>query len=436
MVKSLVPMPLKWIKDRLCIDEVPVDSLAEEYGTPLYAYSATVIRARCADLHRAFKPLKPSLHYAIKANPRLAILRLIHEEDYGAEVVSFGECHAALKAGFMPHEIIFNGNGKTAEEVRDALRADVNTFNFDSLDQWEILEEEAGHIGKPVHAFLRINPGVETEHPHLAVGETGSKFGMSEDEIKDGIGRLKHARHATVKGVHCHVGSQILKAKPFIEAAKKAAHIFQKLKREGLPLDALNLGGGFGVPYRDTDYRLDFKELVAGLRAALKGISTRILFEPGRFLVAESGIIISRIVSLKDNHILVLDAGMTEIIRPSLYGAHHAVEPAFHIDHRRKIHAPAHRNSHSREGEEHLRTWEIVGPVCESADSFFQKHSLGAISTGALMVIRNAGAYCASMQMNYNGRPFPPEVLIDQSGVTLIRRRQSVPDLLSLEYPL
>lgn len=423
MVKLLWPMPLKWIKDRLCMDEVPVDSLAAEYGTPAYAYSASTIRTRAAELHSAFKPLKPAFYYAMKANPRLAILRLIREEDFGAEVVSWGEAYAALKAGFLPVQILFNGNGKTEEDVREAVRADITTFNFDSMDQWEILEEEAGHLGKPVHAFLRINPGIETDHPHLAVGESGSKFGMSEEEIKEGIGWLKRARHAVVKGVHCHVGSQILKARPFIEGAEKAARLFHKLRREGLPLDTVNLGGGFGVPYKPTDERLDLDKVCSGIKSALKEVKARVFFEPGRYLVAEAGILISRIVSVKGNQYLVLDAGMTEVIRPALYGAHHAVEPAF-------------QTSHSvKKNNEHFHHWQVVGPVCESADSFFQSVHINNPSVGALMVIRNCGAYCASMQMNYNGRPFPAEVLTGPAGVTVIRRRQTLDDLLSLEPP-
>lgn len=411
--------------------------VAQEHGTPYYVYSAEGIRERCRVLRSAFAGLSVRWYYAVKANPRKAIVSLIYGEGFGAEVVSIGEAYIALQAGVAPENIVFNGNAKTMDEVREALARGIRRFNFDSLDQWELLEAHAREAGEEVEALVRLNPDVAADHPHLSVGSAESKFGMSAEEILSYAGRWKRARGAKVCGVHCHTGSQFLTAEPLMAGARAAIAVFQGLRARGLRVHILNLGGGFGVPYHPAELTFPVGAFAEGIRKEIAGLGdgVELCFEPGRYVVAESGAIVARVVSIKTRGartIVAVDAGMTENIRPALYGAYH---PIFHLG--------SQRERLQRQGDERPRIpVDIVGPVCESGDFLALGFPLvpanaEGIRRGDVILISHCGAYAPAMQSNYNSRVFPAEYLLEsgENGLQarLIRKRQTVSHLLALE---
>ncbi|MHA2621531.1 MAG: diaminopimelate decarboxylase [bacterium JZ-2024 1] len=412
--------------------------VAQEYGTPYYVYSAQGIRERCRVLRSAFAGLSARWYYAVKANPRKAIVSLIYGEGFGAEVVSIGEAYIALQAGVPPENIVFNGNAKTTDEVHEALARGIRRFNFDSLDQWELLEEGARKAGQEVEALARLNPDVAADHPHLSVGSAESKFGMSAEEILSYAGRWKTARGAKVCGVHCHTGSQFLTAEPLIAGARAAIAVFQELRARGLPVHILNLGGGFGVPYHPTELTFPVGVFADGIRKEIAGLGddVELCFEPGRYLVAESGAIVARVVSIKTRGartIVAVDAGMTENIRPALYGAYHHI---IHLGSERQRLQKHHRD------ERPPIPVDIVGPVCESGDFLALGFPLApanadGIRRGDVILISHCGAYAPAMQSNYNSRVFPAEYFLEsrENGpqARLIRARQSISHLLALE---
>lgn len=412
--------------------------LAQESGTPFYVYDAATIRRNCRALKSAFTRGTIRWYYAVKANPRKAVIFLVHREGFGAEVVSIGEVNISLAAGVPPEEIVFNGNAKTADEIDEALARGIRRFNFDSEDQWGLLEERAGRARTKITALLRLNPEVAADHPHLSVGSAESKFGMSREEAISGISRWKSAQWALIRGVHCHTGSQFLTPGPLIAGARASLSLFEDLRDAGLPLSILNLGGGFGVPYHPAELTFPVSAFADSLQQVLTDLpaDTEVCFEPGRYVVAEAGAIVTRVVSIKHRGartIVAVDAGMTENIRPALYGAYH------HIYH---LGAEPDTLRDTGSVETQAIPVDIVGPVCESGDFLALGFPLvpanaNGIQRGDLILISHCGAYAPAMQSNYNSRPFPAEFLLEDSagGIRsrIVRTRQPISALLSLE---
>jgi diaminopimelate decarboxylase len=414
--------------------------IAREHGTPFYIYDGRVIREKCRALKAAFSGWGPRWYYAVKANPRKAIISVVHGEGFGAEVVSIGEAFIALSAGIRAQEIVFNGNAKTPQELDEALARGIRRFNFDSVDQWELLEERAGRAGAEVVALIRLNPDVAADHPHLSVGSAESKFGLSFEEAVDHVARWQSARFAKVCGVHCHTGSQFLTAEPLIAGARAAVSLFLRLREAGLQMRLLNLGGGFGVPYHPAEMTFPitpFAEALSGVLAALPG-GAEVCFEPGRYIVAEAGALVTCVVSIKRRGartIVAVDAGMTENIRPALYGAYHHI---YHLG----PEDPGANFPQPMMGADEPIPVDIVGPVCESGDFLALGFPLvpanrHGVRRGDLILVSHCGAYSPAMQSNYNSRPFPAEYLLDdhdgQVKARLIRARQSLSDLIALE---
>jgi diaminopimelate decarboxylase len=429
--------------------------VAREQGTPFYIYDARAVRENCRALVTALADLKPRWYYAVKANPRKAMIALIHGEGFGAEVVSIGEAFIALSAGVPPDDILFNGNAKTPDEVREALARGIRRFNFDSIDQWELLEESAGRAGAEIAAFVRLNPDVAADHPHLSVGSAESKFGLSAEEALSGVPRWKSARRAKVCGVHCHTGSQFLTSEPLAAGARAAIQLFLGLRRAGLPMTLLNLGGGFGVPYNPAELTFPLSAFALSLREALAVLppGVEVCFEPGRAVVADAGALVAAVVSIKHRGargIIAVDAGMTENIRPPLYGAYHHI---YHLG--AEGEAPASPPSPNARDATPV---DIVGPVCESGDFLALGFPLAparptGVRGGDLVLISHCGAYSPAMQSNYNSRTFPPEFLLEpepsqapnstntlqtvtrhgQVRARMIRARQPLSALLALE---
>ncbi|MCX7994175.1 MAG: diaminopimelate decarboxylase [candidate division WOR-3 bacterium] len=386
-----------------------------DIDTPCYVYDRQKILKNIAILKKNFTDIA-RLYFAVKANTNLTILKLIKDQGIGAEVVSPGEIFICKKAGFKGNEILYNNVARKSEEIYYALKSGVEFFNFESINQAILLEQVAKEMGKCIKVFVRINPGIFPEtHPHLSTGSTKSKFGIKMEELSEVLRIIKKFRYAKLVGIHSHIGSQILSPEPFIKASRKVVEAIEFFKKNRIKIDFVNLGGGFGVPYRPEEKDLDFSPIVDCYRQMKQRYNLEVLLEPGRFFVANGGYILTRLIDKKmRNHLPVymIDAGMTENPRPALYDAYHHIEPLFKYKGRR------------------LKV-RVTGPLCENADEF-GVFNLPELKIGDYLLIHNSGAYTRTMASTYNGRPLPQEYLID-GGIKLIRKKQSLKELIANE---
>jgi len=401
-------------------DGVDLRRLAERIPTPFHAYSANAIRTRIAGLQQALHGFDALLCYAVKANSNLAILQLMAEAGVGADIVSSGELGRALHAGVPAQRIVFSGVGKTAAEIAEALAAGILRFNVESADELELLQRMAAELHVVAHAAVRINPDVDAQtHAKISTGKAENKFGVSIDEARRWF--ADSARHANVRldGLHVHIGSQILSVEPFRLAFARVAAFWRELEAAGHAIASIDVGGGLGVRYRDGQVPIPPGDYAAAIREALAGFRGRLLLEPGRYLVAEAGVLLTRVVRVKHGErrrFLVLDAAMNDLLRPSLYDAWHDIVPL--LDDAR----PPHR-------------YDVVGPVCETGDTFAVERELPELHAGELVLIRTTGAYGAAMASTYNSRPLAAEVLLDRGRHAIVRRRQSLEDMVAGEQP-
>lgn len=391
--------------------------LAERFGTPLYVYSKAAILSAWQRFTQACGGHPHCVCYAVKANSSLAILQLLAKLGAGFDIVSVGELERVLRAGGNPGGIVFSGVGKREDELRRALDVGIHCFNVESEAELLRLSALADSQGKTAAIALRINPQVETStHPHIATGHRDAKFG-----IDSGLAEALYRRAAGLPGIRiigiaCHIGSQITQPAPFLDAARRVMALVDRLLENGILLEQVDFGGGFGVPYH-AEPRLDVSGLISRLRALVEKPGLKLLLEPGRTLVAEAGALLTRVEYLKmtdQGRFVIVDAGMTELIRPPLYDAWH------------EIRAVTLRPGMPSE------IYDIAGPVCESADFLGRGRRL-AVQTGDLLAVMDAGAYGFSMSSNYNSRPRAAEVLVDGEQVTLIRRRETLDGLMAQE---
>lgn len=401
---------------QLLCEDIPLAPLAREHGTPLYVYSASAARGNYRRLGAAFAPLDPLICFAVKANFNLALLRLLREEGAGFDIVSGGELYRALRAGADPAHIVFAGVGKTEAELREALAAGVGWFNLESADEAERLNGLAAAAGRRATVALRLNPGVDPDtHHHIQTGGRGSKFGIPLDEALRLAARWEDFPALELRGVHIHIGSQVPDAAPTLAALEAAFDFAQQVPT----IDHLDLGGGFPVPYRESDHYASIEEFAAPIVARLRPVADRYRFhlEPGRYIVANAGALLATVQAVKvvaGRRTLVLDAGMQTLLRPALYDAYHRALPL--------VEAP---------GEAVLT--DLVGPICESADVLGRERALPPLRPGDQLALLDAGAYGFSMASNYNSQPRPAEVLVDGGQARLVRRRERYEDLVALE---
>jgi diaminopimelate decarboxylase len=410
----------------LCADERPLDAVAEQFGTPSYVYSAASIDAAYAGIDAALADSPHLVAYAVKANGNLAILSRLARAGAGADIVSGGELARARKAGFSPDRIVFSGVGKTEPEIRAALEAGVRSIHAESEGEIDVIERVAAALGKPAHIALRINPDVDpATHPYIATGLRNSKFGIELDVARRLLPRLLRSPHLRLEGVACHIGSMVLSPEPIGEAVAITASFAAECVRSGAPIRTLDAGGGWPIMYGDEDAeaaahaRFGRTIIDAVQRGNAAKLGLCLVVEPGRSIVGDSGVLLTRVLYVKeqgDKRFVIVDAAMTELIRPSLYGAYHAVMPVTEA-------APDAAWSPS----------EVVGPVCESGDFLAKNRALPPLRPGDLLAVRGAGAYAASMASNYNARPFAPEVLIDAGQARLVRRRQTIEAMWAAE---
>jgi len=400
-------------------DGVDLHRLAERLGTPLYVYSASAIRARVASLQQALRGTDHLICFAVKANTNRGVLALMHAEGVGADIVSAGELWRALQAGIPPERIVFSGVGKTEAEIAEALRIGILRFNVESHDELLLLQHVAQNLGVTARAAVRINPDVDAlTHAKISTGKAENKFGVSIDEARRWFAQRESLSHVQLDGLHVHIGSQILSLEPFRQALQRVAAFWRELQTQGHRLASIDVGGGLGVCYREGhDRPIDAAAYIALVREALDGFDGRLLFEPGRYLVGEAGALLTRVIRLKrgdERTFLVLDAAMNDLARPSLYDAWHDIVPVA--------------------GEARpMSTYDIVGPVCETGDTFAQGRALPECVPGDLLMIRSVGAYGASMASTYNSRPLAAEVLADAGRYAVVRQRQSFEDMVAGE---
>lgn len=410
-----LPPGLAYKGGRLFMEGVDLDALARRLGTPAYAYSETAMREAYAELDGAFAAVPHRVLYALKANPNLSVCRLFAGLGAGAEVVSGGELDLARRAGFS--EVVFSGVGKTPEELREGLKAGVLLFNVESEEELEALEEQASRLRRPAPVSIRVNPDIDPHtHRHITTGKAENKFGLPLERARAAYRRLAGRRWARALGVHAHLGSQIASVEPYRRSLKLLLGLADELARGGTRLRYVDVGGGIGVRYKDEP-ELRPAALARALAGPLAGRSCVLLLEPGRFLTARAGVLLARVLYRKlgrTRRFVVLDAGMNDLLRPALYDAHHPIVPA--------------RLSRARRGPV-----DVVGPVCETADTFARGRVLPWPEPDDVWALLLAGAYGFSMSSRYNSRPRPPEALVRGGKVRLVRRRENRAELARLE---
>ncbi|MFO1308446.1 MAG: diaminopimelate decarboxylase [Burkholderiales bacterium] len=403
----------------LCAEGVPLSAIAERHGTPCYVYSRAALEGAWRALDGALAGLPHLVCYAAKANANLAVLDVFARLGSGFDIVSGGELARVLAAGGDPGKTVFSGVGKSAAEMRQALDAGILCFNVESAAELERLDAVARERGRVAPVSFRVNPDVDPKtHPYISTGLKENKFGIAYDDALPLYRQARRMRGIAVRGIDIHIGSQITDLAPYREAARKVLDLADRLAGEGLHLEHVDLGGGLGIRYRD-ETPLPVAGYAAMLRELFAGRREKLLIEPGRWLVAEAGVLVTRVEYLKPGpakHFAIVDAAMNDLLRPALYDAWHAVEPV-----RPRPGPPMH--------------WEIVGPVCESADFLARGRDLD-LAAGDLLAVRAAGAYAMAMSSNYNARPRAAEVMVDGERAHLVRRRETVADLYAAEATL
>jgi diaminopimelate decarboxylase len=414
-------------KGGLHVESVALADIAARFGTPCYVYSRAALTAAYGayrDALQAHGLAERSLVcYAVKANSNLAILNLFARLGAGFDIVSGGELARVLAAGGSPERIVFSGVGKSRAEMRAALEAGIHCFNVESASELEQISEVAGSVGRRAPVSLRVNPDVDAKtHPYISTGLKTAKFGVAFDEAFDLYRRAASLPHIAVKGIDCHIGSQLLDPAPAAEAADKVLALVDRLAAAGIALEHIDLGGGMGIQYRADEPAPSAADYLSPMLAKLAGRREKLLFEPGRSLVGNAGILLTRVEVLKpgeEKHFAVVDAAMNDLMRPALYDAWHDIV---------KVGA----------GDTATGTpmsYEIVGPICESGDFLGHDREL-ALNEGDLLAILSAGAYGMAMASNYNSRPRAAEVMVDGDSMHLIRRRENVAELFALETVL
>jgi len=396
--------------------------MAERFGTPLYVYSTAAIRGRVRAFQQAFRRVPHTICYSVKANSNLGILRLLAKMGCGFDVVSGGELARVLRTRRpAAKKTVFSGVGKTRAEMQAALAANILLFNVESESELSTLAECAGRLKRTARVALRVNPDVSADtHPYISTGMREHKFGVP---IADAVHLYSQAaahRYLSVAGVSVHIGSQIVDVKPFSQTMERVADLVRELRAKGHKIIYVDAGGGLGIDYENSAF--DFEAWVGtyakGVLAPLGGLNVHLLLEPGRSIVGQAGILLTRVLYRKTNHgkkFLVVDAAMNDLIRPALYGAHHQIVP---------VKAPT---------DDPQETVDVVGPVCETGDFLARDRELSVVKEGDLLAVLDVGAYGMALASNYNTRPRPAEVLIEGKKIRLVRRRESMADLLRLE---
>ena len=400
----------------LTCDSVPLAAIAADAGTPVHVYSGALVDERYRALDSALAAVPHRLHYAIKANATLAIARRLRAAGASADANSGGELEVALRAGFAPDDIVFTGVGKTHDELERAVGLNLASINAESPGEVDRIERIAAAAGVVARVSVRINPDIEAgSHPHISTGHRATKFGMSIADATRLIRDVSRRPCMRIVGLHVHIGSQITTIEPISRSADMLVSLAASLKDEGIAIEHLDLGGGLGIPYQTGQTTIPLDDYAAVAISAARQSGLTVLVEPGRWIVGPAGVLLTSVVDLKrrgdGGWFVVVDAGMTDLMRPALYGAWHNIEAVI-----------------PRAGN-FIRA-DIVGPVCETSDSFARDREIAPVEVGDLLAIRDTGAYGAVMASNYNRRPLAAEVMVHDGVATTVRRRQTLDDML------
>lgn len=398
-------------------EDLPVEALAREYGTPLYIYSATTLKRHYRAFDSAFAGIPHLTCYSVKANSNLSLLRILAREGAGTDIVSGGELFRALRAGVPPEKIVYSGVGKKTGEIQEALLAGILMFNVESAQELERINAVAGEMDKVARISLRINPDVDPKtHPYISTGLKENKFGLSRSEALETYALALELPHVDPVGLDCHIGSQLTQLSPFLEALERLKTFYGQLADMGVRIRYLDLGGGLGITY-DEEEPPHPADLGKALVEALQDMDVTLILEPGRVIAGNTGILVTEVQYTKTNegkNFVIVDAGMNDLIRPSLYGSYHRIAPV-----------------RERGGAEILA--DVVGPICESSDFLAKNRSLPPVAQGDLLAAFSAGAYGFVMSSQYNSRPRAAEVMVEGDRHVLVRGRETYNELLALE---
>jgi diaminopimelate decarboxylase len=403
----------------LCAENVPVPDIAAAHGTPCFIYSRATLERHWQTFDAALAGIDHLVCYAVKANSNLAVLNVLARLGSGFDIVSVGELERVLVAGGDPQRVVFSGVGKRADEMRRALEVGIYCFNIESEAELELLNQVAGEVGMTAPVSIRVNPDVDAgTHPYISTGLKENKFGIDINRVPEVYARAVSLPHLDVRGVDCHIGSQLTETAPFLDALDRVLALVEQLLAQGVAISHLDLGGGLGIRYRDETPPLP-DEYATALRERLGETELTILIEPGRAIAGNAGILVTRVEYLKHTEhkdFAVVDAAMNDLMRPALYNAWQEIVPVV-----------------PREGE--ARQYDVVGPVCETGD-FLGKDRELTLAPADLLAVRSAGAYGFSMSSNYNSRPRAAEIMVDQAQIHLVRERETVAELFAHEHVL
>jgi diaminopimelate decarboxylase len=417
----------------LFCEDVPVSQLADVYGTPLYVYSQRTLLHHLEQLQKAFADIQPLICYSIKTNPNLSLCRLMYAHGSGFDVTSKGELYRALKAGAAAERIVFAGSGKTDEEIAYGLESNVRMFNVESEAELLALAAVAKSMGRTPQVALRVNPDLPPKtHAKTDTSVKGVKFGLDIDSVVEFAAGVVDHPHVRVVGLHMHLGSPILSAQPYQEGLEKGAVLVRQLREQGHRIEYINMGGGFGIHYRKQE-ALPAEVFARVIVPRVKELGCRLILEPGRFIAGNAGVLVSRVIFTKESggkSFIIQDAAMNDLIRPTLYDSFHRIWPVAPM-----ASVPAPPEDYETDIPGTLRQ-DVVGPVCESGDFLAKNRPLPPVQRGDLLATFSAGAYGMAMSSNYNGRLRAGEVLVDGSTHKLIRRRDTLEDLVRAEVEI
>ena len=409
-----------YVDGRLHCEGVSLDRIADAVGTPVYVYSTATLKRHVQVIARAFSGMTCLIAYSVKANGNLAVLRTLARQGCGADVVSGGELHRALKAGMRPDRIVFSGVGKTRQDMQFALEQGIHQFNIESGAELDVLSQVASQAGQIAPVAVRVNPDVAAGgHPNISTGKAGDKFGLPWQDAPSLYNRIAALPGVEAVGVDVHIGSQIDALAPMQKAFEKTVGLLTSLRAEGHALSRIDLGGGLGIPYKAGDAPATPAEYARMIRSVTEGLGLEVILEPGRVIAGNAGVMISEVLYHKqapDRTFLIVDAGMNDLMRPALYQAHHDILPLQQAD-----------------ADAALNRYDVVGPICESTDKFATERLLPDLQPGARIAFMSSGAYGAVLSSQYNARPLVPEVLVTDETFAVVRRRPSLDEMTRLE---
>jgi diaminopimelate decarboxylase len=401
--------------NHLYCGSVPVGDIVGSTGTPVYIYNKQFFQSKYYEFKNAFRNLNNSIFFSVKSNFNISVIRSFLELGCGADVNSQGEMYRALKAGANPDKLILSGVGKTKEEIKYGLEIGILMLKAESEDEIHLINEIAANMNKTARVGIRVNPNVDAQtHPYISTGLMGNKFGLNTDEAVDIFNMESKFKNIKFTAIDMHIGSQIISIEPFSEAIDRLSEVYFRLQKNGIKLEHFDIGGGIGVPYKGEKI-FSLNEFAATIIPKLKKLNCKILFEPGRFLTANGGILVSKVLFTKMNYnknFIITDAAMNDLLRPSIYNAYHHVQPIDLIPQRDDIIA------------------DVVGPVCESGDFFAKDRIIPNMQRDEYLAILSCGAYGMVMSSNYNGRRRPTEVLVDNNTFHVIRSRETYKHLV------